>query len=259
MANNTILNTMTGGDTIQTFDNTTYKTQAIAVVDSTGANAATVKAASTAIASTDKPLAVGLHPTSPLPAGTNIIGALTANQSVNTAQYGGTAVVTGGVAGTVAIGGVTAASVTATGNPVRIGAIARTTNPTAVTDGQVSNVMTDKIGRVVVVQGAIRNLVAFQQTTIASTTTTAISVTGAAGTFLDATSLTITNPNASMISVTVYTGVGSVFQILDIPANSVVIQNFSPPIPQASAATGWTISTGTTSTIRVTLVWVVNI
>jgi hypothetical protein len=44
MANNTVLNTGTGGDTIQTIDNTTYKTQVICLADSTGANKAAVNA-----------------------------------------------------------------------------------------------------------------------------------------------------------------------------------------------------------------------
>jgi hypothetical protein len=45
MTANTVLNVGTGGDTIQTFDNTTYKTQAVAIVDSTGANKVAVNTA----------------------------------------------------------------------------------------------------------------------------------------------------------------------------------------------------------------------
>jgi hypothetical protein len=56
-----------------------------------GTNTAAVKAASTAAAATDPSLVVALHPTSPLPAGTNVIGALSANQSVNLAQVGAAA------------------------------------------------------------------------------------------------------------------------------------------------------------------------
>lgn len=55
----------------------------------------TVKAASTAVVATDLPMAVGLHPTSPLPTGSNTIGALTANQSVNLAQVAGATTQTG--------------------------------------------------------------------------------------------------------------------------------------------------------------------
>ena len=42
MTANTVLNAGSGGDTIQTIDNTTYKTQVVAVGDSTGANIASV-------------------------------------------------------------------------------------------------------------------------------------------------------------------------------------------------------------------------
>lgn len=56
-----------------------------------GTNVAAVKAASTAVAAADPALAVGIHPSSALPAGSNVIGALTANQSVNQAQVAGTA------------------------------------------------------------------------------------------------------------------------------------------------------------------------
>lgn len=45
---------------------------------SAGGNSATVKAASSAVATADSPLAVGLHPASPLPAGTNAIGTVSA-------------------------------------------------------------------------------------------------------------------------------------------------------------------------------------
>jgi hypothetical protein len=48
-----------------------------------------VKAASTAAVATDPALVVTIGPNTPLPAGTNIIGALSANQSVNLAQVAG--------------------------------------------------------------------------------------------------------------------------------------------------------------------------
>lgn len=54
-----------------------------------GTNTTAVKAASTAAAATDPSAVVALSPNSPLPAGSNTIGALTANQSVNLAQVGG--------------------------------------------------------------------------------------------------------------------------------------------------------------------------
>lgn len=57
-----------------------------------GTNVASVKAASTAAVAADKAVVVALHPSSPLPAGSNTIGALSANQSVNQTQLNGVAV-----------------------------------------------------------------------------------------------------------------------------------------------------------------------
>jgi hypothetical protein len=61
----------------------------------------TVKPASTGAAASDTALVVALSPNTPLPVGTNIIGALMANQSVNTAQINGiTPLMGNGVTGT---------------------------------------------------------------------------------------------------------------------------------------------------------------
>jgi hypothetical protein len=54
-----------------------------------GTNTTAVKAASTASLASDPSAVVALSPNSPVPAGTNIIGALSANQSVNVAQMNG--------------------------------------------------------------------------------------------------------------------------------------------------------------------------
>ncbi len=56
-----------------------------------GTNTTAVKAASTAAIATDPSAVVALSPNSPLPTGSNTIGALTANQSVNVAQINGVA------------------------------------------------------------------------------------------------------------------------------------------------------------------------
>ncbi len=60
-----------------------------------GTNVQAVKAASTAAAAADPSSVVALSPNSPLPTGSNTIGALTANQSVNNAQIAGAATATG--------------------------------------------------------------------------------------------------------------------------------------------------------------------
>jgi len=194
-----------------------------------------------------------------LPTGANVIGALTANQSINNAQWGGTNTVNGGVAGTVAVGGVTAAAATSTGNPVRIGAIGRTTNPTAVTDGQVANVMTDKMGRLVVVNQHHRNLVSSQATTITSSVTaTTIIAAGGASVFRDISHLSITNGSATATTVTLLGATGNF--IWNVPAGGGFMQNFDPPLPATTANTAWTITCGTSvASVYVNTVFVGNL
>lgn len=86
----------------------TDRTQKSQVTD--GTRDGTVKAASTAAVAADTALVVGLSPNSPLPTGTNTIGALTSNQSVNISQFGANAVTTGTGASGVGIPRVTVAN-----------------------------------------------------------------------------------------------------------------------------------------------------
>lgn len=84
-----------------------------------GTRTATIKAASTASVAADTSLVVALSPNSPVPTGSNVIGALSANQSINLNQVGGTAVVTGGVVGSQGVGGLGTAG-TPTGGVVSV-------------------------------------------------------------------------------------------------------------------------------------------
>lgn len=86
----------------------TDRTQKTQLTD--GTRDGTIKPASTAAIATDTSYVVALHPSSPLPAGTSIIGALSANQSTNVAQFGGTNVSTGTGAGGAGIPRVTVSS-----------------------------------------------------------------------------------------------------------------------------------------------------
>lgn len=59
------------------------------IIDATTpANQLTVKAANTAVAATDSPMAVGLHPSSPLPAGANNIGTVNIGSDIDTSVSG---------------------------------------------------------------------------------------------------------------------------------------------------------------------------
>jgi len=188
----------------------------------------------------------------PLPAGTNLIGA------VNVSQLNGGALLTGGLTGTLAVGGTTAAGSTAAANPLRLGGTARTANPTAVTDGQVSNIMTDKMGRLVVVQGHARDLVATQATTITSSTTATTVVTApGASVFADLTHLTITNGSATATTVTLSDGTKS--YVYNVPGGGGLTTNFNPPKPATTANVAWTAACGTSvASIYINAVYVKN-
>lgn len=136
----------------------TDRTQKTQITD--GTRDGTVKAGSTPAGAADTSFVVGLSPNSPLPTGSNTIGALTANQSVNVNQWGGTGTTLGQKAMTASVpvviasdqSAVTVAQATAanlnaqvvgnaasaasdSGNPVKIGAKYNSTLPT-VTNGQ---------------------------------------------------------------------------------------------------------------------------
>lgn len=143
--------------------------------------------------------------------------------------------------GQVAAIGKAAAGTTISGAPVLNGGAARTTNPTAVADGQVSNIMTDKVGRLVTVASHIRNLVEVQTTTITSSTTETPIVSAIASTFCDLTALTITNSAATSTLVTLKDSTGGTTRgIYSIAGNGNLNIPFSPPLPQATVNTAWT-------------------
>lgn len=194
-----------------------------------------LKPASTAVAATDQALVVGLHPSSPLPAGTNVIG---------------------GTMGDIASG------VTDGNAPVKIGGQARITNPTAVTDGQRVNAIYDKLGKQVVV-GAIRDLKAKQITTItASVAETTIVTAGAAGVFNDVYGFVFTNTSATAINVAIREATaGTTIMNIAVPAADTrgLMLPVDSALPQATAASNWTATCSASITsLIVTALYVKN-
>ena len=122
------ISTVFAGGTVQAitkFSTQTYVAPALTVAQPTlanlngtvritdaGTNIASVKAASTAAASTDQSIVVQLNPIQP---------SLTTALNINEASYGGTAVVNGGVAGVPSVGGNIAVGTARTANPVTVG------------------------------------------------------------------------------------------------------------------------------------------
>lgn len=168
---------------------------------------------------------------------------------------GGTAV---GVAGDVADDAVDS------GNPVKIGGVARTANPTSVAGGDRVNASFDDLGRIVVVPHQVRDLVVHQQTAITnSTTETTILAAGAAGVFHDILAIILANTDATDSAVVTIKDAtaGTTRLIVPVPAYGTVIIQLPIPLTQASAANTWTatVDVNTVGSLQVTVLAVKNI
>lgn len=171
---------------------------------------------------------------------------------------------TGGIANplptTDAADGTTGA--TAPTKAIEVGGIAATANPTAVTNGQLVGAMADKVGKLVIVTAAPRQLVAPQVTTITnSTSETTIVTAGASGVFNDITGFQITNATGTAVSVTIKDATsGTTRKIFDLAASGGIVVHFNPPLPQSSAAANWTATLSVTGvTVDINVDYVKNI
>lgn len=148
------------------------------------------------------------------------------------------------------------------GNPLKIGAQARTTNPTAVTDGQRVNLIADKVGKLITV-GAIRDLKGVQKTTITSSTAETTIVTAVASTFLDLYGLIISNTSATACNVTIKDATaGTTRAILAVPAGDT--RGFMLPVDsaivQAAVNNNWTATcSASVASIEITAMYVKNL
>jgi hypothetical protein len=143
---------------------------------------------------------------------------------------------------TNAAGSIAHDSPDSTSFPVKVGGQARTTNPTAVADADRVNFIADDLGRQVVVQGQVRDLITHQTTTITnSSAETTILTAGAAGVFHDLVQLVITNQTATAVNVTIKDATaGTTRMIIALPASGGAVIPFTRPVPQAAAAGNWT-------------------
>ena len=122
-----------------------------------------------------------------------------------------------------------------------MGGVARTTNPTAVADGDRVDSFFDKVGRPVVVAQQGRGLVVDNNITLTTTTETSLLAAGAAGVFHDLVTLIAANTSATGVRMDLRDATaGTVLMSLWIPATDTRGFNLTVPKPQAAAATAWT-------------------
>ncbi len=147
------------------------------------------------------------------------------------------------------------------GNPVKVGFVARTTNRTAVADGDRVNAAADDMGRQVVVLNNVRDLETHATTTISNTTETTILAAGSAGVFHDVTLITIANTSATATRVDIRDATGgSVIWPFYVPAGTTIGANITTPVKQTTAANNWTAQLATAVTdIRIFIQAVKNV
>ncbi len=180
-----------------------------------------------------------------------VIASDQANVATNVAQFGGSNVATGtgasgsGVPRVTVSNDSTVGSNSATGSAVPanafyLGGDAATSLPTAASGGNLTGLMVDKFGRLVVLPGAMRDLVASTTTTISSGSETTI-VSATASTFHDLTAVVISNTSATATRVDFRdTTAGSVIFAVYMPAGDTRGVVFQTPQPQTTVNTNWT-------------------
>lgn len=167
----------------------------------------------------------------------------------------------GDTTGTYVVGSVAHDGVDS-GNPLKTGGQARTTNPTAVSDADRSNFITDKLGKQVVV-GSIRDLKGTQQTAITSSTSETTIVTAIASTFCDVYGIVITNTSATACNVTIKDSTaGTTRFVFAVPAGDTrgFMLSESAGHAQATVNNNWTATcSASVASIQITALYVKNI
>jgi hypothetical protein len=169
-----------------------------------------------------------------VPSGTQTIAGTVTSVPSGTQAVSGT--FTGVSAGDVAHDGVDS------GNPLKIGGQARTTNPTAVADADRVNAVFDKIGRIVTAPCQVRQLVTSATITLTNTSETTLLAAGGSGVFHDMTMLTITNTSGTAVRVDIRdtTGGSVIISFYVAASGGGAVVPFSVPLSQTSSNTNWT-------------------
>lgn len=133
-------------------------------------------------------------------------GALPANQSVNITQINGTAPVTSGVSGIMPVGGGSATNTAVASYPVNIGAQGITAEPSAVTALYKTQLITDKVGKLIVLPYSIpENFVSGTTGVLTDTTTSTIIAAQSAGVRTYINEIFVTNGSATVGTVVTIT------------------------------------------------------
>lgn len=151
------------------------------------------------------------------------------------------------------VAGPTASGASLTANPLTAGARASTTNPTAVTDGQVVNLRADKTGRLVNAPFQVRDLMTRSAVITLTNTTETTLIAAVASTFLDMVSIKLCNTSATAVRCDIRDDTGGTVQdTWYIPAGQTVGEVFSAPFKQTAVNKNWTVQlSGSVTDVRI--------
>lgn len=207
-----------------------------------------------AVAVTDNGGALTVDGTVTIQDGGNVISIDDGGSTVSIDDGGGSITVDG----TVTVGGIAgdvAHDAADSGNPVKIGVVARTANPTAVANGDRVDIYGDDKGRLVVQPFVSRDLIVHNRITLTNTTETTLIAAGGAGVFRDIVGLVISNESATEVRVDIRdSSTGTVRLSLDVAADGGGgVISLPVQLTQASANNAWTAQlSAAVSTVYVT-------
>jgi len=143
------------------------------------------------------------------------------------------------------------------GNPVKVGGVARTANPTAVAAGDRADVFMDVRGRLVVTNDAPRERRVVGRLALTTTTETTLIALGGAGVFRDLSMLLLSNESATEVRVDIRDATaGTPVISFDLaPDGGGAVMPFPVPLPQATANNNWTAQlSAAVSTVYITAI-----
>ena len=152
-----------------------------------------------------------------------------------------------------------ALAATAPTKALSVSGLAATAYPTAVTNGQAVQLMTDKAGRAAVVLNAPRDLIGKATGNIASATPASMISAGGANVFNDIITLILTNSTATATVVTITdNGTGGNSYSFALAANGGGSFQFPTPLPQGTSNAAWEISCSPAETVYYVAVYAIN-
>lgn len=148
--------------------------------------------------------------------------------------------------------------------PVKVGGVARQTNPAAVRDGTRVNAAFDDLGRQVMWPYQVRDLISTGSATLTRAQETAV-IAAVAAAFVDVVTITGANTSGAAIRVDIRSGTGNgVMDTLVIPATNVISKTYHVPLVANNLAAPWTAQVNdageiSDSPVTITMIGVQNV